>query len=302
MTEADAALLELLRRLDALGYDFVTVTPATHARVVARRGRGRDLRDALGWSLPVPRDAFPGELFELLREAGVLAEDDGRYRSSLRVSRIDGRLFLHSAYPTDDEKAVFLGPDSWRFVRFLKSELSGSGTPRRLVDMGAGAGVGALCAAALVPSARLSLIDTNGYALRLARINAAVAGIEIETASGIEGGFDLFIANPPYIQDDAGRAYRHGGGMLGAEISLRWALDAARRIDPGGRILLYTGSSIVAGRDALRAALEERLAALGCSLRYEEIDPDLFGEELDRPAYSTVERIAAIGAVIERPA
>jgi hypothetical protein len=28
---------------------------------------------------------------------------------------------------------------------------------------------------------------------------------------------------------------------------------------------------------------------------YEEIDPDVFGEELDRPAYATADRIAAVG-------
>jgi hypothetical protein len=28
--------------------------------------------------------------------------------------------------------------------------------------------------------------------------------------------------------------------------------------------------------------------------RYEELDPDVFGDELDRPAYAAVERIAAV--------
>jgi hypothetical protein len=35
-------------------------------------------------------------------------------------------------------------------------------------------------------------------------------------------------------------------------------------------------------------------------MRYAEIDPDIFGEELGRATYSRVERIAAIGAVIKR--
>ena len=65
-------------------------------------------------------------------------------------------------------------------------------------------------------------------------------------------------------------------------------------------MLLYTGSAIVAGRDALREALAEALPRLGCSLRYEELDPDVFGEELDQPDYRNVERIAVVGAVIRR--
>jgi hypothetical protein len=32
-----------------------------------------------------------------------------------------------------------------------------------------------------------------------------------------------------------------------------------------------------------------------------EIDPDVFGEELDQPSYQNVERIAAIGALIRSP-
>jgi hypothetical protein len=65
-------------------------------------------------------------------------------------------------------------------------------------------------------------------------------------------------------------------------------------------VLLYTGSAIVEGRDGLRAALERALPPLGCTLGWREIDPDIFGEQLALPAYRSVERIAAIGAVISR--
>ena len=54
------------------------------------------------------------------------------------------------------------------------------------------------------------------------------------------------------------------------------------------------------GEDRLEAALRAMLPVHGCALRYEEIDPDIFGEQLDLPAYRTVERIAAVGAVISR--
>ena len=37
------------------------------------------------------------------------------------------------------------------------------------------------------------------------------------------------------------------------------------------------------------------------TLRYEELDPDIFGEELETPAYRDVERIALVSAVITRP-
>ncbi len=47
-----------------------------------------------------------------------------------------------------------------------------------------------------------------------------------------------------------------------------------------------------------RTALGRSAERFGCSLRYREIDPDIFGELLDEPAYREVERIAAIGAVL----
>jgi hypothetical protein len=88
--------------------------------------------------------------------------------------------------------------------------------------------------------------------------------------------------------------------LNGARLSLDWALEAAERVAPGGAVLLYTGSAIVAGRDGLREALDRALPGLGCTLRYAEIDPDIFGEQLDEPGYDAVERIAAIAAVIRR--
>jgi methylase of polypeptide subunit release factors len=114
----------------------------------------------------------------------------------------------------------------------------------------------------------------------------------------VPAGADLVLANPPYMIDEDGRTYRDGGDMHGARISLEWTLAAAQRLAPGGRVLLYTGSAIVDGRDALREALERDLPGLGCTLRYREIDPDVFGEDLVKPAYADVERIAVVGAVV----
>ena len=69
---------------------------------------------------------------------------------------------------------------------------------------------------------------------------------------------------------------------------------------PRGRALLYTGSAIVDGRDALRDALADAVADAGVRMDYRELDPDVFGEDLDEPAYAQVERIALVGAVIVR--
>jgi len=299
-------LAALLSHLQALDYRFVPPTPATQKRVLARPDRqvARSVRDVFGWSLPFAPDLLPPSLFAALEAGGGLEPQGNLFKSKLRVSSLDGRLFLHSAYPTSDEQSVFLGPDSYRFVAFVQSELARNGV-RSLVDVGAGSGVGGLMAAALLPDAKVILIDANPEALRLAAVNAHHAGVPVELVQGcgtedVPEGVDIVLANPPYMMDEEGRTYRDGGDMHGARISLDWTLAAAARLAPGGRVLLYTGVAIVDGRDELREALADQLPALGCTLRYRELDPDVFGEELVKPAYADVERIAAIGAVVER--
>jgi methylase of polypeptide subunit release factors len=259
-----------------------------------------------GWSLPFDEALAGPELMGLLREGRLLQESAAGWKSKVRVSRVHGRLFLHSAFPTESEDSVFLGPDTLRFVDFIHAEV-GACAPERLIDIGAGAGVGGIVAGELMGARHIVLADLNPNALSHARVNAAHAGVEVETVesdglAAIPAGFDLAISNPPFIFEEGAPIYRQGGGMHGAELSLAWTVDAARKLAPGGRVLLYTGSAIVDGRDALRERLERELPALRCSLRWRELDPDIFGEELAKPHYAEVERIAAVGAVVEKAA
>jgi methylase of polypeptide subunit release factors len=308
MTFSPEPLAALLQALDQEGYAFTTVTPATHQRVLARRPgqAARDLRDIFGWSMAFARDTLPGDLLDLLREGGGLEERSGVCRSLVRVSSLSGRLFLHSAYPTDAADSVFFGPDTYRFARFVEASAENLETPRHLVDLGAGAGPGGISAAGLLGPERISLADINHQALALACANAMAAGMDVETVDGgldaVEGEIDLIIANPPFIADAKGRDYRDGGEMLGAGLSLDWARQSLDRLSPGGTMLLYTGSPIIAGEDRLLGALAELAEEADASLRYEELDPDIFGEELEQPAYAEAgaERIAAVGSVLSK--
>lgn len=306
----EEVLADLVAYLKSRDYSFVTPTPATHARVLARfpARAACDLRDVFGWSMRFDGGLIDEDLLARLQRAGIVEAGEGGLRSHVRVSSLGPDLFLHSAYPTDATDAVFFGPDSYRFADLIRRELASC--PRRpggtLVDIGTGAGVGAIVAAHLCPDLDIVMTDVNAAALQLARVNAQAAGVaaSFHCASGlgpVAGDLDIVLANPPYIIDEAGRAYRDGGGLHGAQISLEMAEQAVARLAPGGRFILYTGSAIVRGRDELGVRLAALARESGCALRYHEIDPDVFGEELETPSYRDVERIALVSASIERP-
>ena len=301
------ALADLLAALRCRKYQFVTPTPTTHAIVIGRdsRRQGRSLTDILGWSLPFVRENVDPEVLAHLQRASALSPGaDGLWRSTIRVSSLHNHLFIHSAFPTNAHDAVFFGPDSYRFADAITAELSrrGLGPAASICDIGTGSGVGAIVAGAAWTDASITMTDINPKALEFARANAAAAGV---TAQGIvsydlsdaAGAFDLILANPPYIIDPAGRAYRHGGCAHGSEVALGMTRMALARLAPSGRFLLYSGSAIVSGEDRLRERLERLAHDAQCALSYREIDPDVFGEELIQPAYGDVDRIAVVAAV-----
>jgi methylase of polypeptide subunit release factors len=303
----DRALTLLLKELYRRNYHFVTPTPATHALVVRRNERreARSLADVLGWSLPFRENLIDDDLLALLREAHVLEQIGGdTWRSTVRISSLHQHLFLHSAFPTDAQDAVFFGPDSYRFADAIVTELSHRRAPHEpyIIDFGTGSGVGAIVAAGACPDAITTMIDINAKAIRFARINAAVAGVAARGVvgadlSGVKGQIDLILANPPYLIDPAQRAYRDGGGLHGSAVALAMAESALNHLAVGGRFILYTGSAIVRGSDHLRDRLGRLGEARGCTMRYREIDPDVFGEELANSYYWDVDRIAAVVAV-----
>lgn len=303
-TPNEFALVQLAHAARNLGYHFVTPSPATHERVNSRPGNAwaNNLRDVLGWSRPFKPGVLPPEIIELMHQADLLAPTNGGWRCRLRLSSLNEQLLWHSAYPTTQTDAVFFGPDTYRFALAIHHHLQARKAPvARAFDIGCGTGAGALCVAQAQPDARVWAGDINDQALRLSRINAAIAGAgNVETCrsdmlSGALGRFDLIIANPPYLNDSLKRAYRHGGGSHGQELAVAMLRAALPRLAPGGELLLYTGTAIVNGRDAFLDGAMPVLQNLPASwsFQYQETDPDVFGEELNNPGYADAERIAA---------
>jgi SAM-dependent methyltransferase len=295
LSPADQALVELGLALKERDYRFVTVTPETHRRVNVRpeNALARTVEDIFGWSRPF--DTSP--LFPIMERAGVVEN----HKSTVRFSSIGSELFVHSAYPTIASNSVFFGPDTYRFVAWLDAV-----TPeaRRAVDIGCGSGAGGLIIADRC--AEVVLADINELALRYAAVNTAlvrrdnVVVCKSDVLNSVQGEIDLIVSNPPYIVDDDARLYRDGGASLGCGLSHRILVESLDRLALGGTLLLYTGTPVVKGRyvflELAREALENKCRAWDLV----ELDPDVFGEELERPQYRSVDRIAVIGVSVVR--
>lgn len=293
----EQSLVLLGRWLQASDYQFIAVTPATHARVNARPGaqQARNLRDVFGWSRPFEAGLLPDQAVSWLQDGGLLHEQGGLLRSRVRFSSLGDQLYAHSSDPTSDSGAVFFGPDTYRFAALIEAELQRQPlrSGARILDVGCGAGPGGMAAALAseFTDPELVLADINPQALLHARANAALADLERVTFAqsdlyaSVPGAFDLIVANAPCL----------GGGL-----SERIVREGLPRLAPGGRLVLYTGAAIVEGADPLFESLQPALQQHGWPFSYRELDPDVFGEELDTPAYRQADRIAAVALVVQR--
>jgi hypothetical protein len=307
-TTVSPELIGVLEQLRVQHYDFIAPTPASQARVLARPDRrvGTNVEDLLGWSLPCRQDQLPPAIVAGLQAAGLVEQRaDGLIASQVRVSNVFGQLFVHSRYPTQERDSVFLGPDSYRFADYISRCLEGLPRSARILDYGAGAGVGGVVASTLHGNATLTLADINPAALTLASVNARFAGVEHDTViartpSDVVGEYDLIVTHPPFMIDPDGRAYRDGGEFYGGKLSIDWTLAAITKLAPGGRFIMHTGVSIVDGRDVVHEALRGMIPDVGYSHEYRVLDPDIFGDELDKEPYAKVDRIAAIGLCVVR--
>lgn len=310
-TAVDDPLLRLGRWLEQRGYGFVTPTPATHARVNARPAAdiAQTLQDVFGWSRRFMPKLLPTDVLRWLEDAEAIEIRDGLLRSKVRFSTLGDSLYVHSAYPTTDGDAVFFGPDTHRFAALIQRTLAPSRAKvGSIVDIGCGTGAGGIVAAKALEDAAMQVIltDINAAALRYARVNAELAAVpnacfrQGDLFDVIDEPVDLIVANPPYLLDPDARLYRHGGGELGSGLSARIVVEGLPRLAEHGTLILYTGSPIVDGRDAFWESIAPAVQIPNVRCEYAELDPDVFGEELDALAYSHVDRIAAVALVVTK--
>lgn len=312
-TSQQQALLYLLNFLKQQDYQFTAITPLSHQRILDRKqndvNKEITLKDIFGWNLGFKKTDLDPALFSILEEHQLLKIQENLYLSQVRVASLNNALFIHSAFPTIEQDAVFFGPDTYRFAYHLKQYLASRSDPlKRAVELCCGTSAAAISMAKYFPDYdELIVADLNPKALLYSQMNIDFAGlkkihpVQSDLFANLQGQFDLIFANPPYLIDPHQRQYRHGGDELdGNALSFRIIKEGIQHLNPRGCIFLYTGVTVTQDGNRFVEHLENLMRQYkNISWSYEEIDPDIFGEELEQPAYQHVDRIALALVKIE---
>jgi len=136
-----------------------------------------------------------------------------------------------------DARALVPRPETELLVERGLALVAGLARPR-ILDVGVGSGAIALALKDEHPDARVTGVDLSPDALSLARENADRLGLDVELREG-DGiaaageGWDLVVANPPYVESLAGLQpellYEPEAALLGSGLHERIAAAAATR-------------------------------------------------------------------------
>jgi release factor glutamine methyltransferase len=162
-----------------------------------------------------------------------------------------GRVFLC------DKRALIPRPETEELVeRLIQAAIP---HPSSILDVGTGSGVIALTLATQFPDAEVNAIDISDDALALARENAArldmqnrVGFAKGDLLTGLEGTYDLIVANLPYIATvdrlALSREVQHDpevallAGDQGDELVRELISSARSYLRPGGMLALEVGT------------------------------------------------------------
>ena len=167
-----------------------------------------------------------------------------------------GRVFLC------DKRALIPRPETEELVeRIIQTAMP---HPSSILDVGTGSGVIALTLAAQFPDAEVNAIDISDDALALARENAARLDLQSrvrfakgDLLTGLEGTYDLIVANLPYIANvdrpALPREVQHDpevallAGDRGDELVRALISSACSHLRPGGMLALEVGTGQAEG-------------------------------------------------------
>ena len=155
-----------------------------------------------------------------------------------------------------DKRAMVPRPETEELVELLKSQIPNHKS--QILDVGTGSGVIALSLAVKFPEAEVLAADISEDALALARENAERLGLSARVQfrksnllDGVDGSFDLIVANLPYIprkdRQSLAREVLHDpevalfAGESGDELVRELIEQAPAHLKPGGLLALEVG-------------------------------------------------------------
>ncbi|MBI5168498.1 MAG: methyltransferase [Candidatus Eisenbacteria bacterium] len=218
--------------------------PLVRVHLKHRPGPASTLLAVFVYHFDVPademREALGDVLYRSALDARLLDEHaDGRVSSRWLLLPFAEHWYLSD--PLENGEDAVMGPG---MTTVLLHGWSEAFEAKRVLDLGCGAG--SLAVAAAARGAIAVAADLNERALAVARFNARLNGVTIETRGGDVAEtargeeFDLVLAQPPYFaqpESEPGSTYLHGG-RYGDELALRFVEAAARRLAPGGTALV----------------------------------------------------------------
>jgi release factor glutamine methyltransferase len=212
-------------------------------------------RAILGWDratlLANQRDASPAALEPQFSEWIARRERREPTAYILQGREFWGREFLVTpAVLVPRPETEFIVEESLPLMRDSKAP--------RIADIGTGSGILAVTLASELSDSTIVATDLSGDALDVARENGRrlavgdrITFVETSYLDGVDGPFDLIVANPPYVKDGDRRALardvRHEPdvALFGGPDGLRdvsGVLDAAvQKLKPGGWFVMEFG-------------------------------------------------------------
>src|ERR1700731_234996 len=240
-------LLEVLQSTTAYFTKHKIENPRLNAEHLLAHALGRTRMDLyLEFERPLD-DAELAPLRELVKSRG----QGEPLQHLLGTVEFYGQTFL------SDKRAMVPRPETEELVELLAPEISGQKSEIRILDVGTGSGVIALCLAKNFPDAKVYAVDVSNDALALARENAARLGLErvrfqkSDLLENLSERFHLIVANLPYIsmQDRhlLSREVLHDpevalfAGPSGDELVRKLIEETPSHLEPGGLLALEIG-------------------------------------------------------------
>ena len=150
-------------------------------------------------------------------------------------------------------------PETELIVEIALELMASDGRPFAVADVCTGSGCIAIAMAHERPSAQILATDISETAVAIARRNAERHGVadrvhvvRADMLDGVDGCFDLIVANPPYIREHERTLLQREvrehepsvalfGGPKGLDLIERLVAQASAHLRPGGHLIFEFG-------------------------------------------------------------